>query len=187
MVRRDLSQDVADRPHYYSQFWVDVASGKRDVASSSPEEAVGALGEEADEFAEDYVEPAPVAPPKPKAPRPEPKRTEQRPTITSLADLANIDLLMKNSAEMQGDEVPDLETGPMDDLESFQTDALPDDEENVDAADDIDENEPEYAESESDEFDDFDLDVEEDEWGNTRKSSKPSKPRRRERDRHTNF
>jgi hypothetical protein len=185
MVRRDLGQDVADRPHFYSQFWVDVSSGRRDVSSASED----TLTEEPEDLAQDFAEAAPVAPAKPKAPRSEPKKPEQRPTITSLADLANIDLLMKNSAEMESDEVPDLETGPMDDLESLQTaDTGTTVEADTEVGDEEFENAPEVAEAEGEDLDEFAFeDEEEDEWGSAHRPSKPSKSRRRERDRRGNF
>src|SRR5258706_505194 len=116
MTRKDTSQEL-DRPHYYSQFWVDVAAGKRSVADvgsdAEPFEADDELPLALPEY-ETAVPARPAA--KPKAAKPEKKPEPARPTITSLADLANIDLLMKNSAEMDGDEVPDLEAGAMDDL-----------------------------------------------------------------------
>lgn len=186
-------QDL-DRPHYYSQFWVDVASGKRDLAAAQPAEIDAELEPEYEE-----LEPEPVAfePPKPaakaKPAKPEKKPEPVRPTITSLADLANIDLLMKNSAEMAGDEVPDLEAGAIGDLEPFTTDVAAEEpgivtDFDLDAA--TAEPEAVAADDDEEEFGDleFDEEEEEDEWGSPRKPSKPSKQqRRRERDRGPRF
>lgn len=184
-------QDL-DRPHYYSQFWIDVASGKRDLAASHSVEA-----EIEPEFEDIVLAQEPVELPKPVA-RPKPVRSEKkpepvRPTITSLADLANIDLLMKNSAQMEGDEVPDLEAGAIGDLGAFTGDTT-DQEPGVVTDFDLEEvtEEPEAlsAGEHEDEFGEigFDEEEEEDEWGGPRKSSKPSKQqRRRERDRGRGF
>lgn len=181
MTRRDPISSETDRPHFYSQFWVDVAGGKRDLTAGGVGELEPDLEAEVepeldeDDFAAPVAEPARPAAKKPvKEKKPEPAR----PTITSLADLANIDLLMKNSAEMEGEEVPDLETGTIGDLEPFDTGepAIVTDFDTEDAA----EPEAEVADSYGDEdeaFDDldYDEDEDEDEWGGSRKSSKQKK------------
>jgi len=173
MSRRDLAADL-DRPHFYSQFWLDVASGKRDVTAAPAAEADAELEETEDsEFEPIAAVTPPVAVRKPaKAPerKPEPSRPS---SLTSLADLANIDLLMKSSAEMEGDEVPDIEAGPTSDLAPIVTDF------------DIDEagTEPEAAVGADEAFDgEFDEDEEEEgegDWGSRRKPSKPQKTDRR--------
>lgn len=186
-------QDL-DRPHYYSQYWIDIASGKRDLAAAHPAEADVEFEPELEDNEPDFLA---VEPPKPvvkaKPAKPEKKPEPVRPTITSLADLANIDLLMKNSAEMAGDEVPDLEAGAMGDLGPFASNAA-DEEQGIVTDFDLDETpaEPEALAADEDEdeeeFGDFDEEEEEDEWGNSRKPSKPSKQqRRRERDRGPRF
>jgi hypothetical protein len=182
MTRKDTSQEM-DRPHYYSQFWVDVAAGKRSVADvgsdAEPFEADDELPLALPEY-ETAVPARPAA--KPKAAKPEKKPEPARPTITSLADLANIDLLMKNSAEMDGDEVPDLEAGAIDDLAPFgepsteETPVVTDFEVKPEDAAEAEAG----AEEEEDEFagDDFD-EEEEDEWGGTRRPGKaPKAPKR---------
>ena len=50
MTRKDSEKD-ADRPHYYSQFWLDIAAGRRVIGGPKPEEA------EANEA--EVLEPAP--------------------------------------------------------------------------------------------------------------------------------
>jgi hypothetical protein len=179
MIRKESALD-GDRPHYYSQFWIDVASGKRDLgpshtataeAESEPsEEPLGRV--EAIEPAETAI-PKPVRPARPKA---EPKRVEPvRPALTSLADLAKIDSLMKSSAEMDDDTVPDIESAGF---------MAPETEEAV--VTDFDPNALEEAEpAVPDEavFGDLEYD-EEDDWGEDedqpRRGSKPSKRQRRE-------
>lgn len=193
MVRKDPVQEL-DRPHYYSQFWIDIASGKRD-ASAAPVadvdvEAEPELEDSEPEFQEIEL-PKPVAKAKPA--KPEKKPEPVRPTITSLADLANIDLLMKNSAEMEGDEVPDLETGAMGDLGPFASEAATEEPgivTNFDLGETTAEPQEYAAGDEEEEFGDLDYDEEEeeDEWGSPRKPSKPSKQqRRRDRDRGPRF
>jgi hypothetical protein len=171
MIRKDFSQD-ADRPHYYSQFWVDVAAGKPiggnrtaerepeddELDFAAPPEPVAAV--EADE----------IAPAKPRAAKakPEPKKQEPaRSALTSLADLANIDLMMKKSSAMDDDTVPDIEGGDSTIVTDFDPSALATEE---------------APAEESLEFAPEDFD-EEDEWGESdgpRRGSKPAKRRRPE-------
>lgn len=191
MTRRDPISSETDRPHFYSQFWVDVAGGKRDLTASHVEELEAEPGlEEDEEFgaAAPEVSATRPAPKKPEKPVKERKPEPVRPTITSLADLANIDLLMKNSAAMEGEEVPDLETGTMGDLEPFEASVAPATDFDVDLTE---EPEAEAAESYVAEDEDFgnleyDEDEEEDEWSGGRKPGKQSKQQKR-RDRRTNF
>ncbi len=180
MSRKDPAQDL-ERPHFYSQFWIDVANGKRDVSAGRAAEAdmeVERSGLEEQEV-EPFEELAPKPAPK-KVAKTEKKPEPVRPTITSLADLANIDLLMKNSAAMEGEEVPDLETGEVEDFGPFG--AAPAEEPAI--VTDIEfegETEPEAEAEAAEEFGDLDFE-EEDEWEGGRKPSKPSKPtRKRER------
>src|SRR5579883_2470760 len=44
MTRKDSDKD-ADRPHYYSQFWLDIAAGRRVIGGPKPEEAEARAGE----------------------------------------------------------------------------------------------------------------------------------------------
>ena len=193
MTRKDVTQDI-DRPHYYSQFWIDVAQGKRDVTAGRVADAETDVDDIEDEQDHDF-EPAPAvarAPvkPKPASKAPEKKPEPTRPTITSLADLANIDLLMKSSAEMENDEVPDIESGAIDDLGPLgQQSAV----ETPAAAPEIDYPEvedetPESAQEDGDLDDDLDSDEDEEEegWGGPRKPSKQQKQQRR-RERRPNF
>jgi hypothetical protein len=185
MLRKDSTLDM-DRPRYYSQFWIDVASGKRDGSAGRVAEAEPEDVEPEDVEPEDFEpEPEPivrpVAKPKPaKAPekKPEPAR------LTSLADLANIDELMRSSAEMDTAEIPDIETGEMDDLAPFGQEPEAAAAEPETAFDELEEvplssvDEEEYGDM------DYDEDEEEDEWGGGRRQSKPHKqqrPSRRDR------
>jgi hypothetical protein len=180
MIRKDIAQD-ADRPRFYSQFWVDIAAGRREIGGprSATAEAETEIEDEAtdyltapvvDELEVEEIAPAPKAPRAAK-PKPEPKKQEApRSSLSSLADLANIDLLMKNSAAMDDDTVPDIEGagGGSAIVTNFDPNALATEEEAP--AEDAAEFAPE----------DFD---EEDEWGESegpRRGSKPAKRRRPE-------
>jgi hypothetical protein len=179
MIRKDFSQD-ADRPHYYSQFWVDVAAGRREIGGPRTATAEPEVEDEEDvpDFlaapqasAEEVEEIAPAAKPRAAKAKPEPKRQEPaRSALTSLADLANIDLMMKNSAAMDDDTVPDIEGARGDTaiVTDFDPSALA--------------TEEETPAEEALEFTPEDFD-EEDEWGESegpRRGSKPAKRRRPE-------
>ncbi|WP_161981929.1 hypothetical protein [Dictyobacter alpinus] len=44
MTRKDSEKD-SERPHYYSQFWLDVAAGRRVIGAPRPEDGEGAEAE----------------------------------------------------------------------------------------------------------------------------------------------
>lgn len=162
-MRNDSRQD-SDRPHYYSQYWIDVAMGK--TSPSLPEPAMP-LEEDEDDLEADILAMAPKPEPKAKAPKPAEKKPEARPTITSLADLANIDMLMKSSAAMDDDEAPDISAGLGRAVDPDIT---------FDVADSA---EASAADEENEEA--FDEEEEEDDWGGGRRKPKPGKTKRHER------
>ncbi len=187
MSRKDTGQEL-DRPHYYSQFWIDVAQGKRDLSAirsadsdaESEDVDIGVVGAEPDLVVDSAT--------KPKVPKIPEKKVEpvRPPVISSLADLANIDLLMKSSAEMDSDEVPDIEAGTIDDLAPFSGEATTEVEPAIVTDFDLDEIEEEPQEepleeslADGEEFEE----EEDDDWGSSRKPSKPQKPRRQPRER----
>ncbi len=170
MARVDNKPD-SDRPHFYSQFWIDVALGKPSAPVATPIES-----EEDEEEDLAFVAPRPEARPKPSKPA-EKKPDTGRSTLTSLADLANIDMLMKNSAEMDDTEMPDITESiragvppsvPGLDYD-VETDAPADNEETATAAQDED-------------FFDFDEEEDEDDedWGGSRRKKPGKQPKRRE-------
>lgn len=181
MARRDTGTDI-DRPHFYSQYWLDIAMGKHDAGAEQSAAAPVEIDELDDD--DDMMAMPEIATPKPakKTTKVDRKAEPARPTFTSLADLANIDLLMKNSAAMEGDEVTDLEQGAIDDLAPFEqgeATAAP-------AASNLDfgdVNEEQFAAGEDeDEFGlDYDEEEEEDEWGARKPGKGKPKPPRRER------
>ncbi len=166
-IRTDSRQD-SDRPHYYSQFWIDVAMGKQSPAL--PEAQAVAEEEEEEDLEADLLAVAPKPEPKAKAPKPAEKKPETRPTITSLADLANIDMLMRSSAAMDDTEAPDITAG-------LGAAAGPD----ITLVVAGEEEEAEASESEEVFEEGFDEEEEEDEWGGSRRKPKPGKAKRHER------
>ncbi|MEO7019853.1 MAG: hypothetical protein ABI234_06855 [Ktedonobacteraceae bacterium] len=56
MTRKDSEKDV-DRPRYYSQFWLDIAAGRRVIGGPRPEDEAGEAGEA--ELLEPEPEPIP--------------------------------------------------------------------------------------------------------------------------------
>lgn len=169
MIRKDtLSTD--ERPHYYSKFWIEVAQGQAGIAprhiveTAEPED-------EFDEFEEPEIElPKPAPKPAPK-PRAEKKPEAARPVLTSLADLANIDKLMQDSAAMDASEIPDFEGGTIEDFAPFTT-SVP--------AEETEEAEEVPADEEEEGPGDFyDEDEDEDEWGGGGAGRRPRRPQQR--------
>jgi hypothetical protein len=58
MTRKD-SEKETDRPHYYSQFWLDVAAGRTTISSSKGEDETDLVEDEAD-LSEPELEPTPL-------------------------------------------------------------------------------------------------------------------------------
>jgi len=58
MTRKD-SEKETDRPHYYSQFWLDVAAGRTVIGAAKGEDEIDFLEDEA-EMSEPEVEPTPL-------------------------------------------------------------------------------------------------------------------------------
>jgi hypothetical protein len=179
MIKRDAGQD-GDRTHFYSQYWIDVALGRPTGAAAVAAEPA-APQDELDLDDEDLTPRAAIRPepaPKPAKPAKTPEKKPEPAKLSSLADLANIDLLMKNSAELDDDVAPDLASGYRGE---DTAPALP-----MDAPlEDAEETEPEMEsleEYEADELD-YDEDEEDDEWGGgQRGKKKPNQRRERRRD-----
>lgn len=176
MIRKDLAQD-GDRQHFYSQYWIDIVLGKPSgQAGTTTEEAPADVEDIVDDVIEDVQPVAAVAPKAEPKPKKAPEKKEQPRTINSLADLANIDLLMRNSAQMEDSAVPDIEAAPTEVEEpaivtNFDIDSVPVDEEAAAPADELEDFGEEFEEEEDDE------------WGGSRKP-KPRKQQPR-RERHT--
>ncbi len=173
MVRADSKPD-SDRPHFYSQYWIDVAMGKP-AASAVVAPAGADLEEEEDD---DMAFAAPKVEPQPKASKPAEKKPDTgRQPLTSFADLANIEELMRSSAAMDDTVTPDITAGIGEHLPP-SVPGLDYDVETDSAAD-----EPETATASQDEdFYDYDEeeDEEDDDWGASRRNKKPGKNKRHE-------
>jgi len=184
MTRKDPEKE-AERPHYYSQFWLDIAAGRRAIGGKTTE-------------VEEETEPELPEPPKSVRSLREGTSTGSRrpgaaePVRSGLTSLADLGLVIGNR-ELEGEDSEtalEEETAEVDSpLADIAIDA---DLEDFDALDEEEEEFPEEEPEEDLDFDDtFYDEEEEDEWGvpRTRKSPsphpKPKKPspRRRERGR----
>jgi hypothetical protein len=198
MIRRDNSQD-AEKGRFYSNYWIEVAMGKDssqgasaaladedvdladlvDLANSTDANAMADLDDLP--IPEEFVAPAP--PPKPVKSKPTEKKQEAPRSLSSLADLASIEMLMKNSADLGDEAEVDLAADEAQDLDVPLTTNYT-----------FDENADENADEEAvaadadtpDEFEDEEFEDEEEEdtgWGGGRKPKqpKPLKPRREPR------
>lgn len=58
MTRKD-SEKETDRPHYYSQFWLDVAAGRTVIGAAKGEDEIDLVDDEAD-MSEPEIEPTPL-------------------------------------------------------------------------------------------------------------------------------
>lgn len=165
-LRSDGRQD-SDRPHFYSQYWIDVAMGKTSPMLPEPALAHEAPEESDDDLEADILAMAPKPEPKPaKAPKVAEKKPDAHAPMTSLADLAKIDMLMKSSAAMDDDEAPDISAG----LNATGPDIT------------LDVLNSESAEPAEEGFDEFDEESEEDDdWGGGRRKPKQGKAKRHER------
>jgi hypothetical protein len=181
MLKKETVAD--EHPHYYSKYWLAVAAGQAGVPLEQAAPSAEFEEFEPAEVLEPELEPEPVPelPPFPAKPakqqKPERRVEPARPVLTSLADLANIDKLMQDSAAMDAAEVPDIETGAMDDFAPFGQEPEPET-----VTYNAGEAETVPLSEEAEEFGDLDFDEEEDEWEGTRRPGKqPKKPPRRER------
>jgi hypothetical protein len=188
MARKDLERET-ERPRYYSQFWLDVAAGRRVIGggkgTQEAEEGESAEAEGAPEITSKSGKAAkgsaaqPVVEAEPTTRRPTPPAVHQPLRLSeaeSLADLAaaagliDIDADEEAGQPEEGNIIEDREPLPGTDLD---LDAEP--EEEVYSYTDV------YADEEEEEEEE-----EEDSWPSSRrgkKHKKQEKPRRRERGR----
>jgi hypothetical protein len=169
MTRKD-SEKETERPHYYSQFWLDVAAGRKIIGASRPEE----------EAAE--PEPQEVAP-----------RKSARGATTTVEHEEPAYNEVETPAEEEEAYETEVETEPEEDFlggeEEFEQE-LP----NiiVDEEEEVPEVEPLEEEEEEDFFDEEDEEDEDMEWGRGRKKPKPGRqtkqpPKRPRRDRDRRY
>ena len=144
MTRKDSEKD-ADRPHYYSQFWLDIAAGRREIGGPKPEDA---------EEANDEVE----------IPEPAPTRKSGRSSARATAVIEPV---------VEEEEFEQEEAVDEDELPNIVLDEVVEPEEEVIEEAPIDE-EPEEEPEEEEFFDEEDEEEEED-WGKGRKKAKPAR------------
>jgi hypothetical protein len=154
MTRKDSEKD-AERPHYYSQFWLDIAAGRRVIGGPKPEDA------EANEA--EILEPAPLR----KAGRSADTLKETRASAVAEPEVEEEEELEQDTTVEEG-EIPnivfdeDAELAPEVAEESFN-------EEEPESEDE------EFFEEEEEEEEEED----EEEWGRrggARKKAKPTRP-----------
>ena len=166
MARKD-SEKEADRPHYYSQFWLDVAAGRKVIGG-------GLKTDEAD--AETEAEAAELEPQEPVMHR------SSRPATATIAPEEPVyaEPLAETEVEPEFEEAaeefaaPELEEAfPLSEEEEFDHDQelpniLVDEETEVPDMDLADEDEEDFFDEEEEEGDD-------EEWGRGRKKPKPGR------------
>ncbi len=148
MTRKDSEKD-ADRPHYFSQFWLDIAAGRREIGGPRPEDA------EADEL--DVPEPAPA-------------RKAGRTSAASLRETrasAIVEPAVEEEEFEQEDEVDE------DELPNIVLDEVSEPEEAEIIEEEKIVEEPVEEEPEEEEFYDEEEEEDEEEWGRGRKKAKP--------------
>jgi hypothetical protein len=167
MVRQHPAAD-GDRPHFYSQYWLNVALGKPAAAEATLTATATATATAAPTVEPELELPTLPARPEPVRPAKKAPEKKQEPArLSSLADLANIEELMKSSQALPDDMVPDIEAEP-----AIVTDFDLSQEPVAEVQED------EGIEPFEDEEFDFDEEEEEDEWGGRRPGKGPKKPTR---------
>lgn len=155
MTRKDSEKD-SERPHYYSQFWLDVAAGRRVIGAPKPEDGEGAETE--------IPEPAP----------------QRRGRFSDASDGQGEKIVHPVAEPVRTPQdfiEPDTEEyeAPANDQEeiSYQDEQLEDaDVPDMDLASDEEEEEEELFEDEEEEEDEEDDDMN---WGRGRKKAKPAR------------
>ena len=178
MTKKDNEKD-ADRPHYYSQFWLDIAAGRRTIGGprsdedeplddipepvATPHRAARNGQEHSSAFAglrdqrDEEEEEAPILTTRPRATTPEPVAAQEEvyePELEQEPEAA--DLAVENIGDL------DLQEAAVEDAD------IPD----------MDLEEPPEEDEEEEFFDEDEDEEDEDEWsaGRGRKKGKPSRP-----------
>lgn len=169
MTRKD-SEKEADRPHYYSQFWLDVAAGRHVIGAPKP-------GDEGD-IAEPELEPvAPRRMARPGSTNDHAASDGRRETLVHpvahpvAVPTAEPDELDEPEAdEVSTDDIPDTDEVSIQDFDVTDGD-LPDMELDEDVEENADEDEESFDGDEEEEEED------EEDWGaRGRKKAKPTRP-----------
>jgi hypothetical protein len=162
MTRKD-SEKEAERPHYYSQFWLDVAAGRRIIGAPKP-------NEDSELVENEPVEAAPA--------RKAGRASEEQALAASDGRTENIvHPVAEPVAEPEEYVEPEEE-------ESFNGNLEDSELQNVDDSDipdmDLGSAEEEEEEEEEDFFDEEEEEEEEEDWGGRggRKKAKPTRPTR---------
>lgn len=154
MTRKDSEKD-AERPHYYSQFWLDIAAGRRVIGGPRPEE----------EAAEEEIPELPMAPAR-KAGRNSTAdgHKETRATVAPVIE-EEVEVVEPEEEEVEQEE---------DMVEEAEIPNIVLDEIEQEAPAPVEE---EYVEEEEEEFFDEEEEEDDEDWGRRgRKKARPSRP-----------
>jgi hypothetical protein len=155
MARKDSEKD-ADRPHYYSQFWLDVAAGRRIIGAPKTNE---------DEGDEDGDMPVSTASYRANTDEDDYNDTIVHPVAEPIE--APDEFIEPETEEL------DIATDDPDDADFAETDDADIPDVDLDGGESGDEDEEDYFEDEADEDEEEEDDLN---WGRGRKKPKPSRP-----------
>lgn len=169
MTRKDSEKDV-DRPHYYSQFWLDIAAGRRVIGGPRPEE----------EAAETEAPEPPAVPTRKNGRNSTADSYKETRPIAAPARVVDEEVTEPSEEELQQDDLVDEDEIPNILLDEADSKMHDDDEEEDEIVD------------EDEEEDDDEDEEEEEEWngrGGRKKAkpTRPAKPTKKPKTRRTNF
>lgn len=149
MTRKDSEKD-AERPHYYSQFWLDIAAGRRVIGGPKPEDA---------EANEEIPEPAPL-------------RKAGRSAAETLKETRASAVVEPEAEEEEYEQNNTVEEGDLPNI------VFDEDVDLAAEAAEEDYNEDEFEAEEDDFYDEEEDEEEDEEWGRRggRKKAKPARP-----------
>jgi len=169
MTKKD--EKDADRPHYYSQFWLDVAAGRRVIGTPKPEDGM-------DDAEDDLPEPTPMTR---KGGRtattlPVDGYQESRATAVAEPDLDDAEInepeedVIDLASDLEDEDIPTIVVDDTLDTGSADSDVLPAD---AEVEEDLEEEEEFFDEEEEEEEEE----EEDQEWpARGRKKPKPGRP-----------
>jgi hypothetical protein len=171
MTRKD-SEKESERPHYYSQFWLDIAAGRRTIGGPKPEDE-GELLDDA---------PEPISLRRPLRNEPDEDLDEDEPTTTRRTTATRTVAPVVSPDEEDVEEEPEEEPLVTDEGEDFSQDEdiadadIPD--MDLAADEDVEDADEDVEDADEELFEDEDEDEEEEGWvaGRGRKKPSPKRP-----------
>ncbi len=174
MTRKESEKD-AERPHYYSQFWLDVAAGRRIIGAPKPNED----GDFAETESEHEVT-EPVSPAVRRGGRSSEdssfssSRTDDHVYEEEIHPVSESLAAGAYSASSPEEEAPVADESSFDQEDENYTDAPIEDSDIPDM--DLGEEEPEFDEDEDDFSEEEEEEDDDTNWGRGRKKAKPTRP-----------